>query len=248
MRHIATILFFMLSMIAAKAENKSVYEIACGNFDRFEVLDSVNVTYRCVPDSSGFAVFEGAKRFDNAFILKNKNNKLTIQVNTEDVNDPELPSLTIYSNFVTDIRNSSRATVRVENPTAVPSMKVTLIGNGSIIVNNIRANKVSGKINTGNGLIVLSGKSEETVLTLVGTGTLQADRLKSGNVKCRAMGSGSIGCWPEYKLEVSGLASTRIYYRGDPTIVNRSSMKVLPLDSETQREEEDETGSPSEDD
>ncbi|MDE5645853.1 MAG: hypothetical protein K2I45_09485, partial [Muribaculaceae bacterium] len=33
-----------------------------------------------------------------------------------------------------------------------------------------------------------------------------------------ALGTGSIGCWPERALDVRGIGTTKIYYRGDPRI------------------------------
>ena len=75
------------------------YKIEVGQFDKLKISDNVNVVYRCLPDSSGFVQYRGRKEFANAFILTPKDGTLKIQVTTEDVGNPDLPTLYVYSDF-----------------------------------------------------------------------------------------------------------------------------------------------------
>ncbi len=82
-----------------KPEKTTTYTTYCGPFDKIEVTDNVNVVYECRQDSAGYLTYSGAHRFADAFILNNNKGKLKIQVNTEDVNDPELPDNTRLFKF-----------------------------------------------------------------------------------------------------------------------------------------------------
>lgn len=212
------------------------YDIPVGQFHSFSVDDNVNVVYRCVEDSAGRVSYKGDDRFDNAFIFNVNNGHLRIQVNTEDVNDPELPVLYIYSEYLTKVSNSSDFNVTVESVSPTPRLDIIQIGNGSINVENIKATKVTGKINTGHGDIVLSGKCNNACLTIVGTGTIQADRLKSETVDCKIMGGGTIGCWPEENLNIRGIGSTKIYYKGQPKVNKKGGGHAIPLDTTNPKE------------
>lgn len=64
---------------------------------------------------------------------------------------------------------------------------------------------------------------------MVGTGTISADRLEADVVQCKILGSGSIGCWPLQKLNVRGIGSTKVYYKGDPQVKKSGGGKLYPL-------------------
>ena len=48
-------------------------------------------------------------------------------------------------------------------------------------------------------------------------------------VNCKIIGSGSIGCWCLSKLDVRGIGSTKIYYKGTPEIKKVGGGKLFPL-------------------
>lgn len=210
-----------------KTVNKYVKEI--GQFDRLKVLDDVNVVYRCNPDSTGLAVFEGEPQFENAFILTLNKNTLKVQVNTEDLGQPGLPTLYLYSDFLTLVENSATFTTRVETLAPCAEFKAIETGNGTVTVDNLSANKVIAVLNTGNGTVNVSGTCVEAVLKMIGTGLIQADRLKADNVKCSILGSGTIGCWPLSSLHVRGIGSTKIYYKGDPKVKKTGGGKLFQI-------------------
>lgn len=214
------------------------YSLNVGQFDRIKVDDNVNVIYRCLPDSTGIAVYRGEEDFCDSFILTNNKGELRVQVTTEDVNKPGMPVLYLYSDFLVQVENSSDFTLTVDSPAPAPQFKAVQMGNGAIQVQNVRSTKVIAVLNTGNGNISVSGKCEEAQLKMIGTGMISADHLMAQNVKCMILGSGSIGCWPVQSLESRGLGSTKIYYRGDPAITKKGGGKLFQLPQEVEAYEE----------
>lgn len=223
------LLALALASVSLKAQDVENYKVEVGQFDRLKVTDNVNVVYRCLPDSSGYVQYSGAKEFADAFILTPKDGQLRIQVSTEDVGHPDLPVLYVYSDFLTSVENASSFSLSVENPAPAAEFKATLVGNGTLTVENLKANKVTATLATGNGTINLSGSCREAVLKMIGTGTISADRLEASDVQCKILGSGTIGCCPEKSLNVKGLGSTKIYYTGNPTVKKTGGGKIFRL-------------------
>ncbi len=220
-------LIFMAGLSAQESDN---YKVEVGQFDKLQVVDNVNVVYRCLPDSTGFVQYKGAKEFADAFIITPKNDgTLKIQVSTEDVGHPDLPVLYVYSDFLTSAENSSSFSLMIENPAPCAEFKATQIGNGTLTVENLKTNKLIASLNTGNGTVNVSGTSLTAVYKIIGTGIISADRLKACDVQCKILGSGSIGCWAVNNLNAKGLGSTKIYYKGDPKIKKSGGGKLFPL-------------------
>lgn len=216
--------------LGTQAQETQQYKVEVGQFDKIKVTDNVNVVYRCLPDSTGFIQYRGSKEFADAFIITPKSDgTLRIQVSTEDVGNPNLPTLYIYSDFLTSVENSSSFSVLVENPAPCAEFKVTQVGNGSIAVENLKTNKLSATLNTGNGTVNVSGNALTAIYKMVGTGIISADRLEAEDVQCKILGSGSIGCWAVSSLTVKGIGSTKIYYKGDPKIKKSGGGKLYPL-------------------
>ncbi|MDE6577514.1 MAG: DUF2807 domain-containing protein [Muribaculaceae bacterium] len=232
MRKILFLLFvvFTFSNIIAQDDIQD-YKLEVGQFDRLRVTDNVNVVYRCLPDSSGYVQYRGSKDFADAFIITPKDGQLRIQVSTEDVGKPDLPVLYVYSDFLTSVENSSNFTLVVENPVPCAEFKATQIGNGMLNVENLKSNKVEAALNTGNGSVNVSGSCREATFKMIGTGTISADRLEAEKVQCKILGSGTIGCWAVDVLNVKGLGSTKIYYKGEPVIKKVGGGKLFPLPS-----------------
>lgn len=216
--------------LGAKAQDVQDYKVEVGQFDKIKVSDNVNVVYRCLPDSTGFVQYRGAKEFADAFIITPKpDGTLRIQVSTEDVGHPDLPTLYIYSDFLTEVENSSSFSLLVESPAPCAEFKAIQIGNGSVAVENLKTNKLTATLNTGNGTVNVSGNALSAIYKMVGAGIISADRLEAEDVQCKILGSGSIGCWAVSNLMVRGIGSTKIYYKGDPKIKKSGGGKLYPL-------------------
>lgn len=206
------------------------YHQSVGEFTKLSVQDSISVVYRCVPDSAGTVAFKADRKFADAIMFSVNNNELKVRVSTEAVGNPELPVIYVYSKFLEGVSNSASGTVKVIAPAPVPRFSANIVGNGAIEVTGLKASGVKAKINTGNGCISLQGECDWAKFNMVGTGTIQADNLKADTVDCKCLGSGTIGCWPEFKLNTNCLGSTKIYYKGDPAVRKKGGGKVIPIE------------------
>lgn len=226
---ILLVLSMIMFSLSAKAQDVDNYVVNVGQFDKIKVCDNVNVVYKCLPDSTGFVQYRGDKQFADAFILTPKGGELKIQVSTEDVGNPDLPVLYVYSDFLTSVENSSSFSLVIENPAPCAEFKAVQIGNGSITVESIKTNKVTASLATGNGTVTISGIAKDASYRMVGTGIISADRLEAENVQCKILGSGTIGCWALKNLAVKGIGTTKIYYKGDPKVKKAGGGKIYPL-------------------
>ncbi len=222
---IATLICCSVAMMA----QINSYKLNVGPFDKVVVSDRVNVIYRTVPDSAGFVAFEGEADFANGFIFSNSKGKLKINVNPEDANKPNLPTVRVYSDFLVSAENNSDSTLTVDSPAMVPTFSAKVVGNGKIVANNIKSNEVTATIAAGHGSIVLSGKAPKAVYNMVGAGTIQADGMDAETVNCKIAGGGSIGCSALRLLDVRGLGSTTVYFKGHPEIKKVGNIKIVPL-------------------
>lgn len=229
MKRFLLVFVALWGILASPAQVKESYKVEVGQFDKLKVSDNVNVVYRCLPDSSGYVQYVGSREFADAFIITPKSGTLRIQVSTEDVGNPDLPTLYVYSDFLTSVENASSFAVVVENPAPCAEFSAKEVGNGSITVENLHANKVKAMIATGNGSVNVSGRCQEAELKMLGTGVISADRLEANQVDCKILGSGTIGCWPVERLTAKGIGSTKIYYKGDPVVKKSGGGKLFRL-------------------
>lgn len=221
MKHIfITLLIAVTTLSQAYAET---YSLNMGEFSRLKVIDGINVDYHCSKDSAGIVTFE-CDNSDAASLIgmSNRDQELTLSYTTTGQTRTGLPTVKVYSSFLTKVENSGDSLVRVMSVVPCPNFSVSQIGNGRVVVRDISATRVRAKINTGNGNIVLYGKCDEAVLNMTGTGILQADGLDATTVKVSAYGTGSVGCHPAELLKIHGIGSTRVYYRGTPLVRNRA--------------------------
>ncbi len=230
-------LFLLLISIAAissaHAQQLHDYRLKIGQFDKLKVTDNVNVIYRCKPDSAGYVYYRGAEQFADAFIFSLNKGTLRIQVSTEDVDNPNLPTVYVYSDFLTEIENSSDFKLTVFSPAPCPEFKAIQVGNGSIVVDDVRATKVTASLATGNGTLNISGSCEQAVFRMVGVGMIEGDMLRANSVSCKILGNGTIGCWPLERLDVKGIGSTKIYYKGTPKVKKTGGGKLFQLRQST---------------
>ena len=222
MKFILTPIIALICGVAAYGQNLTKYELKVGEFNELKVVDGINVDYKCNNDSAGLAVFTSLPEKASAFIFNNKKGKLSMQISTESGGMKDMPTVTVYSKYLTKVENSGDSTVRVLSVAKGPKFAATLMGNGRLAIRNIEMVEVNGKIATGNGTLVLDGSCEKANYTFMGTGVIQADGMKAELVSVKASGTGSIGVWAVSKLSIMGAGSTKVYYKGNPEIKNRS--------------------------
>lgn len=208
------------------------FTLPVGQFSKLSVDDNVNVVYMGADGSPSRVTYEGDQKYARAFIITHKGNKLRIQVETLFVDDPELPTLYVYSDFLENASLSAESTLTLKSVAPGSTLDLSVMGNGSLIADDVRATKVGASIKSGNGTISVGGHCEQANFTMLGNGTIQADRLEAVTVNCKMLGQGSIGCWPTEELKVRGIGNTKIYYKGSPKIDKKGGGKLFPLESD----------------
>ena len=234
------IILFILAVIGstnlvAQTETLKRYEVAVRDFSELKIVHGININYVCNPDSAGKAVFISTDKHVSMFLFNNTNNRLEIQLMAEDNDIPtNIPTITVYSNTLSKVENSGDSTVTVTNAAPCPKFKARLIGNGCIVVKNIETTELDGSIDTGNGQLLISGTTNSAKLSSTGTGEIIADELTSNNTKCMLFGTGSIHCQAQKSLSVAGMASGKVFYKGNPSQIKKRSVgvKLIPLDNE----------------
>ncbi|MDE6529071.1 MAG: DUF2807 domain-containing protein, partial [Muribaculaceae bacterium] len=176
----------------------SKYELNVKDFSQLVVDDGFNVEYKSSDELAGMAVFETTKQIADKIIFDNNNKgRLSIQkaFHEDGKMQSGLPTITVYSRFLKEVKNNGDSTVRVLSVRPTMEFKATVVGNGRMVVRGIDCSKFDGAIKTGNGTLVVTGKCESAVLSNTGTGAIQADELEAVNVSCRFFGTGTTGCW-----------------------------------------------------
>ncbi|MBR3765597.1 MAG: DUF2807 domain-containing protein [Muribaculaceae bacterium] len=229
-----TIILLIIVTSVVSAQKLSRYELDVKDFTELKVIEGINVNYVCNPDSTGRAVFIATDELASVLMFNNTKGRLEMQIATDGIDYKNLPTVTVYSKFLTKVENSGDSTVRVLNVASCPNFKARLIGNGRLIVKGIDVTYLDGSIDTGNGQLILYGKCESAKLSCTGTGTIQADELVSNDTKCVMLGTGTIGCQALTSLNVVGASSGKVYYKGNPEQIKKRSVgvKIIPLDNE----------------
>lgn len=213
---------------ATVAARPTLYEV--GPFDQLALTGNIDIIYSTNPDSIGMASYESPEDYSDAIEITNNKGHLTIkEVPGHDMG--KLPQIRVYSDYLSKVSNEGNAEITLNLSAATPTFSASLVGNGRIICEGIKTTDVTASITTGNGTIVLRGKCSDANFKLTGTGVIQADDLEARNVKCFALGTGTIGCHPSEKLDVRGVGSTKIYYFGDPEIKKVGGAKLIPMTS-----------------
>ena len=231
---IALIALTAATLLMAAENDLKRYEVNVGDFSELKVLEGLNVDYKCSEDSNGFVVFNAAPDIASVIMLNNNKSCLELQISTDGIDYDNLPRITVYSRFLNKVEHDGDSLVRVLSVAPAASFRATLIGNGGLALHGISTNNFVGAIKTGNGVIAVDGKSTKAHLSIVGTGSIQADDLSANEIKCSLSGTGIIECNPASKLTVVatfGVSSGKVYYRGKPDIKDRApGVKILPIE------------------
>lgn len=205
------------------------YALNVENFSELEVVDGVNVEYKCNPDSAGWVAFECEPEFATRITFTNKNSKLTIQTTAEEQPFSDMPVVTVYSPALQKVTNSGDSTLVVTSCVPVKKFSARQIGNGTLVVKHIEADKVDVAITAGNGSIEISGTAKSGKFSNVGTGNIKSDDLVIEEATCLVLGSGSIYCSPVESLKIYGAGSGQVIYTTTPEKVKNRSLGVKSM-------------------
>lgn len=235
-RTINTLLIAVLAALGAAAESQA---FKVDRFQRLKVTGPLDVDCIYCPDSVGTIIVDAPVPSQMPWVdAQVKGDKLKLRLILPDdmrmgvVDAPgELPSVRVYTNYLTSVENEGDSTVRVMTATNVPEFKAVLIGNGRLSVRGIDAEKLTGKVLAGRGIMVLNGNADRATFKLAGVGTIQADGLTCREATVRNTGTGAIGVHATEKLKISGLGSGTVYVKGTPDIKKHAAgIKVQPIE------------------
>lgn len=235
MKKYALLLTLFLSLWCAMPSLGADYKLEVLDFSELKVTDGINVDYICSADSAGWVYFSCEPEMSSKLIFSNNKSCLHVQVAADDQVLTGLPTIRVYSSFLTKVENQNDSTIRVVSNSILPSFKCRVIGNGTIIVNNIQANSVEAAITTGKGHIVFArGVAKTAKFRNVSTGPIEGGGLDAQEVKAFVLGTGDIDCTARKALTVYGAGSGKVYYSGHPEkVVNRSiGVKAFPVDED----------------
>ena len=234
-RALISIISLVTIMFSLGAQSAIRHVVRVGDFNRLTLIDNINVNYSCHPDSAGLIVFDCSKEIADALIFSiSSNGRLSIQINDDFERLRNLPTLTVYSSTLEEAENAGDSTLRLSHLPPLKRFKVRLTDNGKVILRGVRASQLELQILSGKGKIIADGACDDLSLRLVGTGEIQADKVKATNVACRIMGTGSMGCdVGGGELKVSGSGTGKVYYRGNPSKVSvrkLGTIKAIPME------------------
>lgn len=219
--------FLVILTSASAAPKEKHFAFSTPQFKELRVQDNVNVIYKVSTDSIARVSYTAPEDFADSFIFTNSGGTLKIQVTTEDVGKTDLPTLYITSNHLERVHNYSDFNITIENTGTVPAFEATLIGNGMINVNLVKADKIDARTTAGRGQIILQGECRKANFRITGSGTINAAGLAIDDLDCKILGAGSIYCPTLKTLTVKGLGSTKIYYPGNPKIKHSGGGKLI---------------------
>lgn len=225
-------LMLALSSVGVRAQSKE-YTVNVGDFNELKVTSAINVDYVCSADSAGTIRFTAEPDMVSAIEAQVKKGRLRISVKDDEGKLPAgpLPTVTVYSGSLLKVENEGDSTVRVLSSAPVPAFSARLIGNGALVVRNVKSTTVDCSLLAGHGRLVIYGECTDARFNLTGTGIMQADGLNAVNASCFATGTGEIGVNAK-KIKVSGAGSSIVYYVGSPVITKSLAIgvKILPLE------------------
>ena len=87
-----------------------------GDFGKLRINDNVNVEYVASADSAGYIVFECDPRAASDMLFTLDKETLKIETADEDALRFRLPTIRVYSRFLSSVENSGDSTVYINSP------------------------------------------------------------------------------------------------------------------------------------
>lgn len=223
MKTLFVTLLMILTGLTAAAEH---FEMTFGEFNELQVVDGINVDYHCDPAMAGKVVFDCDPTKASLVMFEPSGEKLSVKLTIRDTKETGLPTIHVYSSYLTKVENDGDSTVRVLSTTPGPKLQAKLVGNGRLSVRDVKVTNLEAELITGKGMIAVSGAAKVAQLKIIGAGQIQADELRADVVKATLTGTGTINCYPLEALNTSGMGPGKVIYRGKPK-VTRSGLKMV---------------------
>lgn len=224
-----TLVACLASALAASAQS-SRHTINVGDFNKLTVVNDVTVRYASVADSAGLAVIDCPDAAVSSVSFENKGLKLRIEASS-DQPVQSIPAVTVYSMALMEAQNWGDSTLTISRVNPGPKLKVSVIGNGCVVVPGMQATEVEASVKAGNGTIFLSGTAQKAKYTIMSAGVIEARTLQATDASCNMIGTGSIDCRASGSLKVKGIGSGSVYFWGNPKVKNHGlGVKAVEMD------------------
>lgn len=222
-----SVLILVALLMASVSASAEQFKIPVGEFSELVLNDKLDVVYSTNPDSVGLVAFETKPAYASYIMTECNKGKLKIQISPDAQEVEDLPTVYVYSTFLSKVENWRNGSVTVKE--IKPASKITLStqGNGRITAAGLDATSVSLKVQSGKGFIKVSGKCRSLEIVNVGTGTVDAYDVAAEEVECRLTGTGSAYCSPLSKLKIRGIGTGKVYYRGNPEKIEKSGLTTV---------------------
>ena len=224
------VFLFICSIFATKAQNIAEYNLKLSNFTELNVTDNVNVVYHSSEDSTSYAHFACIPDVSSHILFTQDKAKLHIQVDFTEISAKDVPTVHVYSPALTKVENAGDSTITITPISTTQPLKIRIVGNGGIVVEEIEATQIDAGINTGKGHINLSGTTSKLKLSNVGTGAIEAGNLYARTVKVVQLGTGNIDCRATESISIYGAGSGTVYYTGHPEKVSNRSLGIKAVE------------------
>ena len=223
-----SVLFLFTAFMAISfAANAETYKIPVGEFSEMVLNDKLNVIYSTNPDSVGYVVFNTKSDYASYIMTECNKGRLKIQISQEAQEVKDLPTVYVYSTFLSKVENWRDGSVTIREIKPASKIELSTQGNGRIVADGLDATTVSLKVQSGKGYIKVSGKCRSLELNSVGTGSIDAYGVEAQEVDCRLTGTGSVYCTPVSKLKIRGIGTGKVYYKGNPGKIEKSSLSTV---------------------
>lgn len=210
----------LVSAISTAVYGQRTYKLNFSDFNELKVVDGINVDYHWDVSRAGEVEFEADDAVASAVMFECSKEKLTVKLGLTDTPLTNLPTVRVYSSYLTGVSNEGDSLVRVLSVAPGPKFTCRVMGNGRLSVRDVNFNVVKASILSGRGIISIYGCCREAELKVTGAGHIQADGLQSETAKVTMTGTGTVNCYAENSLNVGGL-SGKVFYRGHPSVKER---------------------------
>lgn len=153
MRNLLAVLSFLLPMVSfAQNSGYESFSLDVKEFNELKVVDGINVEYFCDPSQAGKVKFESTRAMADAIIFEaNGKGKLEVKLAIRDNKYENLPTVRVYSTYLTKVENDGDSTLTVVTSAPGPKFQGKLVGNGRLVVNGVTAARSEFTLATGKG-------------------------------------------------------------------------------------------------
>ncbi len=213
MKRIVTILAICISTLsmAQKPIEKSI-----GEFSELKVYDLIEV--ELIKANENKVVISGKNR--SSVLVNNKNGKLKIKMNLEEIFDGNNTTVKLYYTNVDVIDVNEGALVHSNDKIKQFEINLKAQEGGKIDV-KLNVNYANIKSVTG-GVITTDGKSENQKISLLTGGVYKGESLKTKNTEVAIRAAGKAYINASKLAEIKIRAGGDVFIYGDPEYVNES--------------------------